>query len=150
MELTHLPRRPRHTIRRRAAALGSIALTAALLTPALADAARTHPDPLVPSGLTWVSNPTITGTPMVGWALTANSGAVSAPTATYSYQWQVCVTWRPCKNIAGAGLAYFVPSAAYVGDSVRVVITATFNEASTTRASARTAPIAPAAPALAS
>ena len=122
--------------------LASILLALALLAPSMAGAApRSHG---ASTRLYWVTSPSITGTPMVGWALTAQAGSVNVPSATYSFQWQSCASPRPCTDIPGAGLAYFIPTSDFVGRSVRVVVTATWNGQSTSRASSRTGFIAPA------
>jgi len=133
--------------RRCGATLVSLALAGALLAAPVAANAAPGSQFGADHGrgnLIWVTNPSVTGTSMVGWALTANSGAVNVPTATYSYQWQDCGPRGRCTNIYGAGLAYFVPTAADIGQTLRVVVTAIWDGRTASRASARSAPVAPA------
>jgi hypothetical protein len=67
-----------------------------------------------------------------GEALSADPGSWNGTgTLTYAYQWQRCdATGDNCLNIAGATASQYTPTAADVGSTVRVVVTAT-NEAGT-------------------
>jgi len=91
------------------------------------------------------SPPTIfvTGDVLVGAALTTQAGAWSAPagagTITYTYQWQQCdAQGDGCKPIAGAQNAGYTPAPSDIGHTLRVLVTATDNDGSTTAASAPT------------
>jgi surface antigen len=73
----------------------------------------------VPGVLTATAPPTIAGTPQVGVQLSATTGAWSAR-ASYSYRWRD--TDGP---IPGATASTFTPTAAQVGQPLRVTVTAT-------------------------
>jgi hypothetical protein len=77
-----------------------------------------------------------------GETLSADPGAWNGTgTLTYAYQWQRCdANGDNCQNIAGATGSHYTPTAADVGSTVRVVVTAT-NEAGTSTPTAST-PIA--------
>jgi hypothetical protein len=67
-----------------------------------------------------------------GETLSADPGTWNGTgTLTYAYQWQRCdANGDNCQNIAGATASHYTPTAADVGHTVRVVVTAT-NEAGT-------------------
>jgi hypothetical protein len=77
-----------------------------------------------------------------GEALSADPGSWNGTgTLSYGYQWQRCdANGDNCQNIAGATGSHYTPSAADVGGTVRVVVTAT-NDAGTSTPTA-SAPIA--------
>ena len=77
-----------------------------------------------------------------GETLSADPGTWNGTgTLTYAYQWQRCdANGDHCQNIAGATGSHYTPTAADVGNTVRVVVTAT-NEAGTSTPTAST-PIA--------
>ncbi|HEY0360844.1 MAG TPA: hypothetical protein VGC83_01120 [Solirubrobacteraceae bacterium] len=77
-----------------------------------------------------------------GQTLSADPGTWNGTgTLTYAYQWQRCdANGDNCQNIAGATGSHYTPTAADVGSTVRVVVTAT-NEAGTSTPTAST-PIA--------
>ena len=77
-----------------------------------------------------------------GEALSADPGSWNGTgTLSYGYQWQRCdANGDNCQNIAGASSSHYTPSAADVGATVRVVVTAT-NDAGTSTPTA-SAPIA--------
>ena len=77
-----------------------------------------------------------------GETLSADPGTWNGTgTLTYAYQWQRCdASGDHCQNIAGATGSHYTPTAADVGNTVRVVVTAT-NEAGTSTPTAST-PIA--------
>ena len=62
-----------------------------------------------------------------GEALSADPGSWNGTgTLSYGYQWQRCdADGNNCQNIAGATGSHYTPSAADVGGTVRVVVTAT-------------------------
>jgi hypothetical protein len=77
-----------------------------------------------------------------GETLSADPGTWNGTgTLTYAYQWQRCdANGDNCQDIAGATGSHYTPTAADVGNTVRVVVTAT-NEAGTSTPTAST-PIA--------
>jgi hypothetical protein len=86
-------------------------------------------------------SPTITGTAQDGSTLTANTGTwSSSANVTYAYQWQRCnATGAACIAIAGATAQTYVVQTADVGNTLRVVVTATNPDGSTSANSANTA-----------
>jgi hypothetical protein len=70
---------------------------------------------------------TVSGAVQEGQVLTAGVGIwEGTPSLTYAYQWEHCNTsGGSCSNISGATSATYVLGAAYVGDTLRVVVTAT-------------------------
>lgn len=72
------------------------------------------------------SNPTISGTPQVGQTMTATTGNWNgAQPITFAYQWQRCdANGDSCVVIPGATAKTYVPQAADVGQTLRVVVTA--------------------------
>jgi hypothetical protein len=87
--------------------------------------------------------PSISGTAKAGETLTASPGVWDDPTATFTYAWQRCSdTGTACATIAGATGTTFVPTSADVGNTDRVVVTATIAGGFTDANSAVTAVIA--------
>ena len=82
-----------------------------------------------------VSPPTLAGAPVEGVAVTSSSGTWNGTAPlSYSYRWQLCdATGLACTDIAGATEATYVPVAANVGSTLRVVVSAR-NSASVTAA----------------
>jgi hypothetical protein len=83
----------------------------------------------------------------VGNALNAQPGGWSAPagagTITYSYQWQDCDSQgEDCQAITAAKNASYTPAVSDAGHTVRVLVTASDNDGSSTLASAATSTIA--------
>jgi len=73
-----------------------------------------------------VSPPTVTGTAQQGQTLTATPGTWTAPDATFGYQWQHCdATGANCVDVAGATTSTYAVTAADVGTTLHVVVTAT-------------------------
>ena len=70
---------------------------------------------------------TISGFAQEGQVLSAGAGIwEGAPTLTYSYQWQRCnSTGGSCSNVSGATKSTYLLTAGDVGDTLRVVVTAT-------------------------
>jgi hypothetical protein len=94
------------------------------------------------------SAPTIAGTAQEGQTLTANPGAWSGtqPMA-FTYQWQRCdANGGTCVAISGATARTYIPVAADVGRSVRVVVRARNAAGSRTASSAPTTAIRAGAP----
>jgi hypothetical protein len=78
-----------------------------------------------PSELVKTSRPTLSGTPLVGAALTVSEGAWSEPPSSYAYQWQLCdATGNHCADIAGATGQALTLTPADLGATVRAIVTA--------------------------
>ncbi len=87
--------------------------------------------------------PTVSGTAKAGETLTATSGTWADPAATFTYAWQRCSdTGTSCSNIDGATAITYVPTSADVGNTDRVMVTATNGGGTTDTPSAVTAVIA--------
>ena len=79
--------------------------------------------PLAPAD---VAAPTVTGTPTQGERLTAGPGTWSGGAAAISYRWEDCdALGQSCLYISGAAASSYVLAGTDVGDTVRVVATAT-------------------------
>ena len=79
---------------------------------------------------TLISPPVILGLAIVDEILTATTGTYNAfPTATYTYQWQSCVSVElsSCTPISGAVQANYTLLTADIGKFIRVMVTATNN-----------------------
>jgi hypothetical protein len=85
--------------------------------------------------------PTISGTPQEGQTLTATTGSwTSSSNTTYAYQWQRCnATGAACANIVGATAQTYLVATADVGNTLRVVVTATNADGSSSAPSSPTA-----------
>lgn len=86
-------------------------------------------------------NPTISGTAQEGQTLTASTGTwQSSSNVTYSWQWQRCnSSGAACTDIKGATSQTYAVAAADVGNTLRVVVTATNKDGSSKANSATTA-----------
>jgi hypothetical protein len=92
---------------------------------------------LVPVGVT---PPTVTGTAQQGQTLTATPGTWSAADATLGYQWQRCdAAGANCAAVPGATTSTYAVTAADVGTTLRVVVTATTRFGTATATSTQTA-----------
>ncbi len=87
------------------------------------------------------SAPTVSGSPVQGQTLTASNGSWSGyPSPTFAYQWQGCDSaGANCSAISGATSASYTASAADVGSTLEVVVTATNSSGSAQASSAPTA-----------
>ena len=86
--------------------------------------------------------PTITGSPQNGQTLTADTGSWSGtPPLSYARQWQRCS--GSCSNIAGATAQTYTLTAADVGSTMRVQVTASNAAGSSTATSAATPTVGP-------
>jgi Phosphoesterase family/Concanavalin A-like lectin/glucanases superfamily len=94
------------------------------------------------------SSPTIIGALTDGQLLTAQPGAWSGtPPISFAYQWRRCDTaGANCVNIAGAAASTYMLVAADVGSTLRVVVTAS-NDLASSATSAATAVVAAVGPA---
>jgi hypothetical protein len=89
-----------------------------------------------------VSPPAITGTAQQGQTLTATAGTWTAADATFGYQWQRCdAAGANCVDVPGATTETYAVTAADVGTTLHVVVTATNRFGSATAPSAQTAAV---------
>jgi hypothetical protein len=107
----------------------------------------TAPAPTTPAPAN-TALPTVSGTATEGQTLSATNGSWSGSPSSYSYQWQDCNgAGANCSNIGGASnSSSYVLGAGDVGDTVRVVVSATNAGGSTQASSAVTATIAGSSP----
>jgi hypothetical protein len=108
-----------------------------------ASSASSHSAPVTAQPPSDTTLPTISGVARVAQTVTASTGAWAgrAP-ITYTYQWQECnVLGETCLAIAGATESTYTPSAAQVGDTLRVAVTATNVASSATATSEATAAV---------
>ena len=84
--------------------------------------------------------PTIAGTAAVGQTLTATAGTWTSDTSpSFSYQWQHCdANGNTCAALAGATATTYVAQSSDVGQTLRVVVTATNPSGSSSATSAQT------------
>jgi hypothetical protein len=89
------------------------------------------------------SNPTISGTPQQGQTLTASTGDWNGTQPiTFSFQWQRCdANGNSCAAIPGAAAKTYVPQAADVGQTLRVIVTAKNSGGSASATSVPTAAV---------
>lgn len=86
--------------------------------------------------------PTITGTPAVGQTLTASDGTWSNSPASFAYQWLRCNGGgNSCANIAGSTMKTYTLVTGDAGETIRVRITATNADGSTSAESNQTASV---------
>ena len=88
--------------------------------------------------------PTISGTAQQGDTLTAAKGTWTAPTyendpTAYTYQWQTCS--GSCTNISGATNSTYTPQASDVGNTIKVVVSATDDAGTASATSTATATV---------
>jgi hypothetical protein len=82
----------------------------------------------------------ISGTAQQGYTLNASNGSWSGSPTSYAYQWQDCSTsGGSCVNISGAMSNSYTLQGGDVGDTIRVVVTASNANGSTPATSAATA-----------
>ncbi|HEY3758592.1 MAG TPA: hypothetical protein VGL37_02435 [Solirubrobacteraceae bacterium] len=87
--------------------------------------------------------PTISGTTTEGQTLSATSGSWSGSPTGYAYQWRDCNTsGASCTNISGATTSSHKLTATDVGETIRVVVTATNAGGSQSATSTATATVA--------
>ncbi len=90
-------------------------------------------------------SPAISGTGLVGYALTASTGAWSGEAPiSYAHQWERCnEAGGSCSSISGATASSYTLTESDVAHTLRVLVTATDGAGSTIGASAPTAAISP-------
>jgi hypothetical protein len=89
--------------------------------------------------------PTISGTPTVGQTLTASDGTWSNTPTSFAYQWLRCNGGgNNCANVANGTQKTYALVGADAGNTMRVKVTATNADGSSSAQSAQTAPVAPA------
>jgi sugar lactone lactonase YvrE len=90
------------------------------------------------------ASPTITGTASSDSTLTASSGSWSGPgPLTYSYQWERCDSaGASCSDISGATSATYLTSESDIGQTIRVIVTASNSAGQATATSGATGIIA--------
>jgi hypothetical protein len=72
------------------------------------------------------TRPAVSGTPLEGNTLTGSNGAWNGATPTFAYQWQRCDTaGAGCADILGAKSQTYSPTSLDVGNTLRIVVTAT-------------------------
>jgi hypothetical protein len=87
--------------------------------------------------------PTVSGSAVQGSTLTESDGSWSgSPAPTFTRQWQRCTSATVCADISGATGTSYVLVAADVGDTIRVVVTATNSAGSAKANSAQTGVVA--------
>jgi hypothetical protein len=91
--------------------------------------------------------PSISGTTTQGQTLTAAKGSWNGSPTSYAYQWRDCnSSGASCTNISGATAGTYTLASGDVGDTIRVVVTATNAGGSTPATSNQTAAIASSTP----
>jgi hypothetical protein len=111
------------------------------VTPTSPAPTPTSPAPTPTPTVTTV--PSISGTTTEGDTLSATAGVWSGEPTSYSYQWQDCTALgASCSDIADATASTYALRASDVGDTVRVVVSASNAGGSTSAPSAVTATIA--------
>ena len=90
-----------------------------------------------------LSPPSISGTPGVGSTLAASAGIWhGSPRRSYSYQWELCNEHgEECESIVGATSSVYSVVGTDLGDTIRVVVTATNSHGSASSTSATSEPI---------
>jgi hypothetical protein len=88
------------------------------------------------------TSPTISGTAVVGRALTTSNGSWSNSPKSYAYAWEDCNrSGSDCSRIGGASSASYVLRAKDVGHTIRSVVTATNDGGSKSATSASVGPV---------
>ncbi len=99
-------------------------------------------EPPPPSAPSEVAPPTVSGAAMVGQTLTASTGTWTGSPTSYAYQWQDCnAAGGGCADVAGASSSTYRPGSGDVGDTVRVVVTASNAGGATPATSASVGPV---------
>jgi hypothetical protein len=108
------------------------------MTPASSAASATI-IPLAPAN---TALPAISGTPSESNTLNATTGSWSGSPTKYVYQWESCdSSGAGCSNVSGATSSSYTLKASDVGDTLRVLVTATNAGGSKSATSAHTASV---------
>ena len=100
-----------------------------------------------PGGLQNTELPQINGTPQQGQTLTATDGKWDGNPTTFGYQWQDCDRSGQNCTDTGAGANTYTPGPTDVGQTIRVIVTATNDAGGSVPATSEpTAPVLPPAP----
>ncbi len=99
---------------------------------------------VLPQAPTDTVPPSVSGTTVEGETLSASNGTWSGSPSSFSYRWQDCNTvGGGCVDISGATASSYTLRAVDVGDTIRVVLSASNAGGSTQASSAATEVIAP-------
>jgi hypothetical protein len=116
---------------------GGSAQAASAVTGAVEPPAPVSTAPLAPVN---TALPAITGSAVEGQTLSASTGTWSNEPTSYAYQWQECsALGEGCLSVAGATSSSYRLGASDVGDTIRVVVTASNAGGSAAASSAQTA-----------
>jgi hypothetical protein len=122
---------------------GSSTATSAATATVEAPPVEPPPPPPPPAAPTNTTLPAISGTTTQGQTLSASTGKWTGSPTAYTYKWQDCnASGASCSNIAGAAAKSYTLGSSDVGDTLRVVVSATNEGGSTPATSPATAPIA--------
>jgi hypothetical protein len=129
---------------------GSSAASSAATAMVSAPAPVSEPEPEPVSPPTNTVMPAVEGATTRGDTLTATSGTWTGNPTSYAYQWRHCnSSGKSCTNISGAAASTYTLAQGDVGDTMRVMVTATNEGGSSSMRSPTTAKVtapAPAAP----
>ena len=133
-----------HTIRVTVTATNAGGSNSAASATTTTVAADPPPPPAAPTDTTL---PTISGGAVEGQQLSATAGTWSGNPTSYTYQWQDCnTTGEACLDIAAATSSTYKLATSDVGDTLRVVLTATNAGGSANASSTATKTVAAAPP----
>ena len=92
-------------------------------------------------------SPAISGPVIVGEELSASPGTWTGSPTSYAYQWESCnALGEGCLSVSGATSSSYTLTPSDLESTVRVVVTASNADGSTTATSPPTGPVVPAAP----
>lgn len=129
-----------HTVRVVVTSSNTAGATSATSAPTAMVASEPAPTPAAPANTTL---PAISGTTIQGETLSSTKGSWSGSPSGYAYQWQDCNTLgASCTNIQGATTSSHSLSSGDVGNTIRVIVTATNEGGTTSASSAQSAVIA--------
>jgi hypothetical protein len=125
--------------------LTTAAVLAFVSTPTTGGGAAANGVPPGQAPPTLTSAPSVSGTPTAGQTLTSASGDWSGKALTFTYQWQRCdSSGSSCGDAAGATGTSYALASGDVGDTIRVVVTASNKNGSASASSTPTSVVAPA------
>jgi hypothetical protein len=116
---------------------GSTKASSAVTATVAAEPPPPPPPPAAPSN---TALPIVSGSAMEGETLRTSNGTWTESPTSYTYQWQDCNTsGKGCSNVSGATGQSYKLAAKDVGDTIRVVVTASNEGGATAASSAVTA-----------